>query len=194
MPAPTKRRLPHLNAARTACGLVALFLGLACNAEPRISRTSQLPQFDVSTQSLPRFDNVDGATRTSRMDFAVAPPNSSVAFSMGLSNPLPPAAGFAPAPGGTAVDLGMRWRLQADAGRTFDVSAWRRMNPGPTDALGLVQSQDAYGARVEMAINSVPQRGFVADRHTLGFQLESGARISIKRHAHVPMLYFRNDF
>ena len=52
----------------------------------------------------------------------------------------------------------------------------------PTDAVDLVQArQPTYGARVEMQLGSLPQRGFVADRGFLGLQLEGGARITVRR-------------
>jgi len=37
-------------------------------------------------------------------------------------------------------------------------------------------------------------KGFVANRGFVGFQLESGARVTIRRKSGGPMLYYRNAF
>jgi hypothetical protein len=76
---------------------------------------------------------------------------------------------------------------------SFDVAAWRRLMP--PDTLTLVQMrQPSYGARFEMQIGSTPTTGFVADRGFLGLQLESGARVTLRRSEGKPMVYYRTRF
>jgi len=43
-------------------------------------------------------------------------------------------------------------------------------------------------------MGSVTSKGFVADKGFVGFQLESGAKITIKRRRGAPMVYYRNSF
>jgi hypothetical protein len=65
----------------------------------------------------------------------------------------------------------------------------------PPDTLTLVQMrQPSYGARFEMQIGSTPSTGFVADRGFVGLQLESGARVTLRRSEGKPMVYYRTRF
>ena len=151
---------------------------------------------EVSALSLPRFDNIDGTSRSSRINMTwLAPRRSSLGLSVGMSN-IDGLGMTTPAPMGSvgpSVDLGFHWRHTLDSNYRLDITAWRRM--GPTDAVTLVQSrQPTYGARVEMQISSLPSSGLVADRGFLGLQLESGARITVKRSGGKPMLYYRTKF
>jgi hypothetical protein len=74
-----------------------------------------------------------------------------------------------------------------------DITAWRRVTPMP-DALALVQQQDpVYGARVEMKLKSTSAKTFFADKF-IGLQLDSGARIGIKKSNGNPTIYYRNQF
>jgi hypothetical protein len=156
------------------------------------------PQLEVSSASLPRFDNTDGATRTSRIDMTWLPPRrSALGLSVGMvSLDGPVLAPFAPRPGFSpnSVDLGLHWRYTLDGNNRVDVTAWRRLMPA--DALTLVQTREAsYGARVEMRLGGgMPKGGFVAERGFVGLQLESGARLTLKRSGGKPMVYYRSKF
>jgi hypothetical protein len=154
------------------------------------------PQMELSTSTLPRFSNTDGATGSSRIDMTLLPPRrSALGFAIGMSRPgTSSIAGFAPyAPAGTAVDLGLHWRYTLDSNYRLDVTAWRRAPPA--DAMSLIQSREpTYGARVEMRMSSATSKGLVADKGFLGFQMENGARLTVKRSRGKPMLYYRNTF
>lgn len=158
---------------------------------------SWTPQLEVSATSLPRFDNIDGSNRSSRIDMTLLPPRrSALGLSMGMtSGNSPSLAGFSPqrAAAQTSVDLGLHWRYRLDSNYRFDVTAWRRLVP--TDALTLVQTREAqYGARVEMQLVSLPKSGFAIDRGFVGLQLESGARVTLRRSGGKPMVYYRSKF
>ncbi len=156
------------------------------------------PQLEVSASSLPRFDNTDGATRTSRIDMTLLPPRrSALGLSVGMvSLDGPVLAPFAPRPGFSpnGMDLGVHWRYTLDSHYRVDVTAWRRIIPA--DALTLVQTREpSYGARVEMRLGGgMPKGGLVAERGFLGLQLESGARVTLKRSGGKPMVYYRSKF
>ena len=66
----------------------------------------------------------------------------------------------------------------------------------PADALALIQQQqqesNVYGARVEMKLAPASKRLF-ADRF-IGLQLDSGARIGLKKSNGNPTIYYRNQF
>jgi hypothetical protein len=152
------------------------------------------PQFEISTSTAPRFDS-DSQQRTPRIDMTLLSRNRlSLGLSLGVSN-LDGSAftGGAPfAPPGPSADVGLRWRSAAPGNYRVEVSAWRHL--ATPDALEMVlQRQATYGARVEMQLPSA-RSSLVADHGFLGMQLESGARITIRRKEHVPMLYYRNQF
>lgn len=155
-------------------------------------------KLEVSAASLPRYDNTDGSNRSSRLDLSWLPPRrSALGLSLGMTSPAGYSAGHSFSAGGrnagTTVDLGLRWRYTLDSNYRVDVIAWRRLMPA--DALTLVQLHEpSYGARVEMQIGSTPKNGFVADRGFLGLQLESGARVTLRRSGGKPMLYYRTKF
>lgn len=155
------------------------------------------PQLEVSTATLPRFDNVDSATRTSRVDVMLMPQRrSGVGLAFGLSSLPTGNKTIAPwATGLSTLDFGIHWRFTFDSNYRFDVTAYRRV-PN-SDAISLIESRDpSYGARLELGLGSIQGRskGFVADRGFLGVQLESGARVTVKRSGGRPMLYYRNTF
>jgi hypothetical protein len=80
-----------------------------------------------------------------------------------------------------------------DSNYRVDVVAWRRVTQ--PDALTLVQArQSNYGARVEMRLSPSAKRGLVADRGFVGLQLESGARVTLRKTFAAPMVYYRNNF
>jgi hypothetical protein len=95
--------------------------------------------------------------------------------------------------GGQALDLGVQWRQPVMTGTHVDITAWRRMTP-EADALTLIQQRDpVYGARVEINLQG-RKRGLVADRRFIGLQLDSGARITLRRKDGNPVLYYRSQF
>ncbi|MBG9387179.1 hypothetical protein [Caenimonas aquaedulcis] len=158
------------------------------------------PQLEISTTSLPRFDNVDTGNRTSRIDMTTwsAPQRSALGLSLGMTGADTSAPAFASpnrASLSPSLDLGVKWRYTVDGTVRLDVTAYRRIVP--PDALTMVETRDAaqYGARVEMALgSSLPRSGFVADKGFLGVQLESGARVTLKRSGGKPMMYYRSKF
>ncbi len=170
----------------------AVRLAVADPARSSIDR----PQLEVSSSTLPRFDSVDGTTRNSRIDMTFLPSQrSGLGLAMGLNSAstttLGSVAPFAATP--SSVDLGVRWRDSLDSNYRFDVTAWRRVPNA--DAVSLIQTREpGYGARVEMRLGSGSSKGFVADKGFVGFQLESGARITVKKSQGVPMVYYRNKF
>jgi hypothetical protein len=92
-----------------------------------------------------------------------------------------------------SVDVGVRWSHKLQS-QQVDITAWRRMSV-EDDAYSLVQArQPVYGARFEMALSGARKQGFAADLGFIGLQLQSGARISIKRKNGGPMLYYRTTF
>jgi hypothetical protein len=155
------------------------------------------PQLEISASSLPRFDNTDGSSRATRIDMTWLPPRrSALGLSLGMGTVD---EGMVPAFGprnssAASVDLGLHWRYTLDGQSRIDVTAWRRMVP--PDALTLVQTREpSYGARVEMHIvRSPPRNGLVAERGFVGLQLESGARVTLKRSGGKPMIYYRSKF
>lgn len=153
------------------------------------------PQLELSGSFLPRFDNTDGSTHTSRLDLTWLPHRrSALGLAVGMSSPYGSSLASGPAFAGhpPGVDLGLHWRYTLDSNYRVDVTAWRRI---PADAATLVQSQaPTYGARIEMGMGQATRRGFVADRGFLGFQLESGARITVRRSGGKPMIYYRTKF
>ena len=158
------------------------------------------PQLEISTTSLPRFDNVDNGNRTSRVDMTtwMAPRRSALGLSLGMTGPDSNVPAFSSpnrTSGAPALDLGVKWRYTLDGNYRLDVTAYRRIMP--PDALTMIETRDAtqYGARVEMALgSSLPRSGFVADKGFLGLQLESGARVTLKRSGGKPMMYYRSKF
>lgn len=93
-----------------------------------------------------------------------------------------------------SVDVGVQWSRPI-GGQLIDFAAWRRVTP-PPDALALIQQQqqesNVYGARVEMKLAPASKRLF-ADRF-IGLQLDSGARIGLKKSNGNPTIYYRNQF
>lgn len=160
------------------------------------------PQFEVSTSSIPHFDSASDATHSLRVDLTLFPQSqwqsrSGLGFSVGVGSPRAGAPSLrGPYAFSPSVDLGLHWRYVMDRNYRLDVTAWRRAPVA--DAISLIESQEpSYGARVEMGFASGKQparRGFVADRGFVGFQLEGGGRVTVKRSGGRPMLYYRNTF
>lgn len=156
-------------------------------------------QVEVSTTTLPYFDGIDQATRSSRMGITLLPQRRSavgIAFGMSSFSGTNPALGPSAATAMPSMDFGVHWRYTFDSNYRFDVTAYRRV-PN-SDAISLIESRDpSYGARVELGLGSSlrgKSKGFVADRGFVGFQLESGARVTVKRKNGGPMFYYRNTF
>ncbi len=163
------------------------------------SVTAMGPQIvpEVSATSLPRFDSEAGTSRSTRIDMTWLPPRrSALGLSLGMTSTDGLGLGVPAALTGTgqSLDVGLHWRYTVDTNYRIDVRAWRRMTP--VDAASLVQLREpSYGARVEMRIGRAPtQPGFVAERGFIGFQLESGARITIRRSGGNHMFYYRTKF
>jgi len=135
-------------------------------------------------------------TSAQRADLALVPfTRSGDAPSLFLANPGPgPGAQALGLQSRGAVDVGLHWSPRLENLHQIDVSAWRRMN-APDDAYSQVQLRNAplYGARVEMNL-ARPKSGLLADKGFLGFQMESGARITMKRKDGISMLYYRTGF
>lgn len=183
-----------LIAAATTCAFAQGEPGSAENPTP-VAR-EQAARLEVSASSLPRFDGLESAAGDTRVDMTLLPQRrSAVGLAVGMSGFN---QGFAPAPGTPAaplnVDLGVHWRHKVDSTYQVDVTAWRRMSQQPEAYLMALQRQPSYVARVELNLGDVRRSGLVAGRGFLGFQLESGARISLKRKDGASMLYYRAKF
>ena len=186
----------------TAVVLVAL--GVACatvraqearsgDVKVADARAEQSVRVQVQTSTLPRLEAQDSGFQAPRVDLSLFPTQSSnLGAVVGVSgfNNRPTQIGLQPAH--SSVDLGLRWsqRLQS---RQIDITAWRRMS-SDEDAYTLAQTQQpVYGARVEL--NLSPSKGPLSlDGGFIGMQLESGAKISIKRKNGGPMIYYRTSF
>ncbi|WP_048438656.1 hypothetical protein [Caenimonas sp. SL110] len=181
---------------RIVIPVVLLFFGTDGFSQVAAVAVANTPQLEISTSSLPRFENIDGASRTSRIDMSLMPAGrSGFGVAVGVNGTDSP--GFAPtgvsgsAP--SSVDLGVKWRYTTDSNNQVDVAAWRRIEQ--PNALNLIQSREpTYGARVEMRVQPGLQRGLVADKGFVGMQLESGARIGLRRSGGKPMMYYRTKF
>jgi hypothetical protein len=156
-------------------------------AEAR-SDPSQM-RMQVRASALPRLEAQDSGFQAPRIDLSLTPAQGGFGAVVGMSGF---SAGLQPIglqPQRTSIDLGLRWSQ-----RQIDIMAWRRMNT-PDDADSLAQLREpVYGARVEMKLAPARKRGFALDRGFIGFQLESGARISVKRKDGRPMIYYRSSF
>lgn len=162
------------------------------------ARVEPAMRLEVQTSTLPRFDAQDAGFQAPRVDVALFPSRPS-GFGLGAVVGM---SGFAARQGQQAFglqpqrpsfDLGLRWshRLQS---QHVDITAWRRMNTDD-DAYSLVQArQPVYGARFEMGLAAAARKPFALERGFIGLQLESGAKISLKRKDGRPMVYYRTTF
>lgn len=96
-----------------------------------------------------------------------------------------------------STDIGLKWRQPFGShGNTVDIAAWRRSTP-PTDALSMIREREpVFGARLEFRLTSGTSR-FVSDlkeMRFIGLQLDSGARLGIRRMNGNPTLYYRMTF
>jgi len=158
-------------------------------------RAEPAMRMQVQAATLPRLDAQDGPA-PQRVDLALVPftrSGTSLAPVLGVANPAAgaQAPGLQPRP---TFDFGLRWSQRMENLHQIDVTAWRRMNT-PDDAYSQVQMRNpVYGARVEMNLGARPKSGLLADKGFLGFQMESGARITMKRKDGISMLYYRTGF
>src|SRR4051794_35703173 len=165
---------------------------LVAQARPEVGVRVQ-----VQTSALPRFDAQDAGFQAPRVDLTLRSNDGGTGLApvFGMSSL---GAGSAQALGlqpRTGIDLGLRWTQRLQSQRQIDVTAWRRMNT-PEDAYSMVQMQSGavYGARIEMNFAPVNGPGFMIDHGAVGFQMESGAKITVKRKDGRPMLYYRSTF
>jgi hypothetical protein len=188
--------------------LLASAPGLAARAEEAGHRSAEVlvaqaraepaVRVQVQTSTLPRFDAQDGGFQAPRVDLSLTPLNAGgngLGAVLGLASPSagPQALGLQART--TSVDLGLRWSQRLQSQRQVDITAWRRMNT-PDDAYSMVQMRQpaVYGARVEMNLAAGPKTSLAFDRGFIGLQLESGARITVKRKDGRPMVYYRTTF
>jgi hypothetical protein len=158
------------------------------------TRSVQGPRLEVNSSTLPRLDAQDSGFQAPRVDLAFSPQNRGLGVVLGMGNiGLRSAIQPNNFSGQPSVDLGLRWR-QVVYSNQIDVTAWRRMNTDQ-DAYNLIQlRQPMYGARVEMKLGDGGKSFINAAGGFLGFQLESGAKISVKRKDGRPMIYYRTAF
>jgi hypothetical protein len=179
--------LGALGACAAAAQDLALPAGLSGTPQAR-------GRLELSSATTPLFDANSSATQSTRLDMFWLPPrHPSLGPALGLTTFGAPglAAPRAGGPTGTAVDLGLHWRYD-DAWR-IDVSAWRRMPSTDNPAL-VSESSTSYGARFEMQVKSSGRHQFAFERGLLGFQLEGGGHIGVRRTGGHPMLYYRTSF
>jgi len=186
-------------AALTCCSIAPLAWGQEAAPLDLIAadvREQARLRIEVNTSTLPRIEAQDTGFQAPRIDVSLLPPRrSAVGVAFGMSSPQPrPGAGLLPfGSPRTSMDFGVHLRHTVQRGQ-FDLTAWRRMTSEP-DAYTLIQQrQPVYGARVELSLAPARKSGFSAERGFLGFQLESGAKISVKRKDGRPMVYYRNTF
>lgn len=155
---------------------------------------------EVNASSLPRFDNQDSGFQAPRLDLTVMrAEGAGLGLAFGMSNQASRNStnvlGGAGAPSLRPVlDLGLTFRHSLQNDGRIDVTAWRRMN-GNDDAYDMIMAQEpVYGARVEMKLTPAKRTSLKIDRGFFGMQMESGARISIKRRNGGPFIYYRNSF
>jgi hypothetical protein len=173
--------------------------GLSAEGAAAEARSEQKPprlQVEASG-ALPRLDAQDAGFQAPRVDVSLFPSRQgSMAAVLGVSGMGGQQASGAPglSPARPSIDVGLRFSHKLQNSNAIDVTAWRRMN-GPDDAYSMIQMREpVYGARVEMKMKPAKFSAFGLDRGLLGFQLESGARISVKRKDGRPMVYYRTAF
>jgi hypothetical protein len=169
--------------------------GLATSAAQAAAQRPQM-RMQVDASALPRIEAQDSGFQAPRVDLTLFPSQrSGFGAMLGMSG-FSPSAGPAAAPflqsAHPSVDIGLRFSQRVDS-KQVDVMAWRRVNT-EEDAYSLINQQPVYGARVEMNLSPAPKTSFLADRGFLGLQLESGARITVRRSNGHPMVYYRRTF
>jgi hypothetical protein len=183
-------------AACLTCPLLHAQEAGTASTELRVAQARPEVRVQVQTSALPRFDAQDAGFQAPRVDLTLRSNDNSTGlapvFGMSSLGGSAQALGLQPR---TGIDLGVRWTQRLQSQSQIDVTAWRRMN-APDDAYSMVQMQPnpVYGARIEMNFKPVHAPGFMIDHGAVGFQMESGARISVKRKDGRPMIYYRSSF
>ena len=159
------------------------------------ARAESPVRIEVNTSAVPRLESHESGFQAPRVDVSLLPASrSGLGVAVGLTS-LSPRTGIQPLgfnAGRTSMDLGVHYR-QVVYSKQVDLTAWRRVT-GDQDAYSLIQQrQPLYGARVEMKLDS-RKSAFSSERGFVGLQLESGAKISIKRKDGRPMVYYRTTF
>lgn len=199
-------RLPHTAVLPVIAPLMCLMAGAAwgLEAQPVAQAQAELvadggprAQMEISATTLSRLDNFDGSPASTRVGLTWLPPRrSALGLSLGVNNPVGSGSPVPASLAGNAapsLDLGLHWRHTLGSEDRVDVTAWRRVTP--IDVYSLVQSREpSYGARVELRLSPVTRTGLVAERGFLGFQMEGGGRITIRRSGGKPMVYYRTKF
>jgi hypothetical protein len=180
----------------SACAQEAALAETAAAHTAQAAAAESPLQLEMSTSALPRLEAGDNGFANPRVDLSLLPANRT-AFgpAVGMSGLASPSPTSLAGTGGQrpTLDLGLRMRHTLDNNQQIDVTAWRRMSGEPdTSALADMQ-QPRYGARVEMNLSKA-RKGLFAERGFVGFQLEGGARISVKRKNGGPMVYYRTAF
>ena len=182
-----------------AAGWCALGAASAQETAPRDkivaeARAEAPMRLEVNASSLPRLEAQELGFQAPRVGVSLLPAaGSGLGVAMGMSGFSPRTGMQPPGAARTSMDLGVHLRRTVNSNQV-DITAWRRVTPD-TDAYSLIQQQQPmYGARVEMKLASAPKAGFNAERGFVGMQLESGAKISIKRKNGRPMVYYRTAF
>lgn len=162
---------------------------LASQVEPPV-------RVQVQASSLPRLEAHESGFHAPRVDVSLFPSRPlGIGAVVGMSGFTAPRGALPPGlqPARPSVDLGIRFSQRVYS-QEIDITAWRRMNTEP-DAYTLIQMQQpVYGARVEMNLSPARKSGLAASLGFVGLQLQSGARISIKRKNGGPMIYYRTTF
>jgi hypothetical protein len=192
------RRVILLAAGAVCSSAFAQVDGATFDAPVAARAEQPLARVELSTVTLPRLDGLDnGSSQGARVNLSVLPPRkSSFGVAVGMAG-LSPATGLAgqPMANPVNVDLGLMYRHTTESNHQVDVTAWRRVNPVPDDAITLVQQrqQPAYAASVQLNLAKVRKAGLTFDRG-IGFQLQSGAKVSLRKKDGGAMLYYRSQF
>lgn len=161
------------------------------------ARAESPVRLEVQASRLPRLQATDEGFQAPRVDMSLLPGRGTgLGLALGMSGFAPREPGLPGlAPARPAFDLGLHWRHTLEDERQIDITAWRRMTASP-DALTLIQQRDpaVYAARVELKLNGARKSGFTAASGFIGMQLQSGARVSIRRKDGRPMVYYRTSF
>lgn len=184
-----------LAAACCVLGLSAMAQEVGADATSATARAEAPVWMEVNTSSVPRLDAQENSFQAPRVDLSLLPPGGNgLGFAVGMSGLSQrdvPAPTFGPA-ARPNLDVGLRYRQTVDS-RQVDITAWRRMTQPQDVSLLAQQNAPLYGARVEMKLSPAKTPLF-ADKGFVGFQLESGARIQLRRSQGRPMVYYRNTF
>ena len=162
------------------------------------STAEESPRMEVTQTTLPRFDAWDTTAGVPRVDLSLLPPSGSglgLAFGIGgFQQASLAGAAAASSSHNLNVDLGVQWRHVTDDKHRVDIAAYRRLaSEGDASPVARIKQSPTYVARVELNMAPVKKPGFVVDRG-VGLQLESGARITVRRSNGKPMLYYRSTF